>query len=168
MLRSPLFQIRAWLVFFIVGLVLSGLTAFPLLWELNLLCSWLGLGNAASPVGHSGLAYWLLAVREGLQETYARYPFMAYGTDWLAFAHWVIAVFFIGPLIDPVRNRWVLQAGMIACVMVVPLALICGPIRGIPPGWRLIDCSFGIFGILPLWWVHKLARKLESATSLRG
>jgi hypothetical protein len=29
------------------------------------------------------------------------YPFLAYGTDWLAFAHIVIAVFFIGPLVKP-------------------------------------------------------------------
>ena len=40
---------------------------------------------------------------------------------------------------------------MIACVLIVPLALICGPLRGIPPFWQLIDCSFGVFGIIPLW-----------------
>ena len=75
---------------------------------------------------------------------------MAYGTDWLAFAHLVIAVAFIGPLLDPVRNRWVITFGMIACVMVLPLALICGPIRGIPLYWQLIECSLGVFGIIPL------------------
>ena len=30
---------------------------------------------------------------------------IAYGTDWLAFAHITIAVAFLGPLKDPVRNR---------------------------------------------------------------
>ena len=30
---------------------------------------------------------------------------------------------------------------MIACFALIPLALICGPIRGIPWFWRVIDCS---------------------------
>ncbi|HSH39366.1 MAG TPA: hypothetical protein VK993_11325 [Chthoniobacterales bacterium] len=66
---------------------------------------------------------------------------MQYGTDWLAFGHIVIAIFFAGPLIDPVRNLWVIRAGQIACVLVIPLALVCGDIRGIPLWWRAIDCS---------------------------
>ena len=28
--------------------------------------------------------------------------------------------------------------------------LIAGPIRGISWGWTLIDCSFGVIGIIPL------------------
>jgi hypothetical protein len=40
---------------------------------------------------------------------------------------------------------------MIACVAIIPLAFICGPIRQIPFYWRLIDCSFGVFGIIPLY-----------------
>jgi hypothetical protein len=81
--------------------------------------------------------------------TNAHYPFLAYGTDWLAFAHLVIAVAFIGPYFDPIRNKWVITFGLIACVGVIPLALIAGPIRGIPFGWRLIDCSFGVCGAIP-------------------
>ncbi len=57
---------------------------------------------------------WILTVRDGLQESYARHPWLAYGTDWLAFAHFVIALFFIGSFIDPARNVWVLQAGIMA------------------------------------------------------
>jgi hypothetical protein len=34
--------------------------------------------------------------------------------------------------------------------MVIPLAMIFGPIRGIHFFWRLADCSFGVFGIIPL------------------
>jgi hypothetical protein len=68
----------------------------------------------------------------------------------LAFAHLTIAVAFIGPIRDPVKNVWVIQFGMIACVMVIPLAVICGALRGIPWYWRLIDCSFGVFGLIPL------------------
>ena len=89
-------------------------------------------------------------VSEALSITNANFPFLAYGTDWLAFAHLVIAVGFVGPYIDPIRNRWVVTFGLIACAGVLPLALIAGPIRGIPLPWRLVDCSFGIFGAIPL------------------
>jgi hypothetical protein len=80
---------------------------------------------------------------------------MAYGTDWLAFAHIVIAVAFWGPLKDPMRNLWVVEFGMIACILVVPLALVFGPIRSIPPFWLMVDCSFGVFGIIPLWLARR-------------
>jgi hypothetical protein len=73
----------------------------------------------------------------------------------------VIATIFIGPFINPVKNIWVIQFGMIACVMVFPLAFIAGPIRHIPFYWQLIDCSFGFFGIIPLWICYKEIRKLE-------
>ncbi len=102
----------------------------------------------------------------GLQDAYARYPFLAYGTDWLAFAHLVIAIAFVGVLRDPVRNLWVVEWGMIACGLVIPLALICGALRDIPLLWRLLDCSFGVFGILPLYicWrdIQRLARLPEA------
>jgi len=44
---------------------------------------------------------------------------------------------------------------------VVPLAFIAGPIRQIPIFHILIDCAFGLFGIIPLIickrWINKLA-----------
>ena len=52
---------------------------------------------------------------------------------------------------------------MIACILVIPLALIAGPIRGIPFGWQLLDASFGVFGIVPLLIVYRLTRQLERA-----
>jgi hypothetical protein len=110
------------------------------------------------------LVDWLIEVRDGLERTQTHYPFLFYGTDWLAFAHLVITVFFIGPWRDPVRNRWVLQAGLIACAGVLLLALICGPIRGIPFFWRLIDCSFGIVGCVPLIIALRLTDRLERET----
>lgn len=147
--------------FFIIALVLSGLTAFPLQWELELLSRWFGASADAMPPQHTGLVHWLVKVRNGLRATYAEHEFMAYGTDWLAFGHLAIAVFFIGPWRSPVRNIWVIQAGMVACLGVVPLALICGPLRGIPLYWRLIDCSFGVLGIVPLWLVWRWTKQLE-------
>jgi len=122
----------------------------------------LGVGGASSPESYSGLTHWILKVREGLTVTYAKYPFIAYGTDWLAFGHLAIAIFFLGAWRDPVRNMWVIQAGMVACVLVIPLALICGVVRQIPFYWRLIDCSFGVIGWIPLSICLKLTRQLES------
>jgi hypothetical protein len=107
-----------------------------------------------------GFAGWILKVRDALNETNARYPFLAYGTDWLAFGHFVIAIAFIGPWRDPVRNLWVIEFGMIACVLVVPFALVMGGVRDIPFGWRLIDCCFGVFGIIPLWFCRRLIVRL--------
>jgi hypothetical protein len=156
-------KIRIVLGIFMVALALSGLTAFPLERELTTVCSVRGLKQLHPPDVHDGLGSWLLTVCDGLGETYAKYPWIAYGTDWLAFAHIVIAVFFIGPYVNPVRNIWVLQAGLIACVLVLPLALICGAIRQIPLGWRLIDCSFGVFGAVPLWFCVRWTRQLEAS-----
>ena len=157
---NPVSRIRLLIGLFMIGLILSGITAFPLLHELKLLCMILGVPDVRQAPGYSGLTWWILHVREGLRQTYARFPFVAYGTDWLAFGHLAIALFFIGPLIDPARNIWVIRAGMIACGGVIPLALICGPIRGIPIYWQLIDCSFGVIGFIPLWFALKFAKRL--------
>jgi hypothetical protein len=154
-------RFRIMMTLFIVGLLVSGITAFPLLTELRMLASWLGLADATSASGHHGLGYWILTVKLGLEDMYSRYPWIAYGTDWLAFGHIVIALFFVGPLLRPKEGRSVIYAGMTACVLVIPLALICGGIRGIPLYWRLIDCSFGVFGIMPLLYCLNLLRYLD-------
>jgi hypothetical protein len=147
-------RIRCLLSVFIVGLLVSGATAIPLETEMKLLTQWTAGGaNAAGG--------WVFKVKEALVETNARYPFLAYGTDWLAFGHFVIALAFVGPWRDPVRNIWVVEFGMLACVLIVPYALVMGGIREIPWGWRLIDCSFGIIGIIPLWLCRRLIQRLS-------
>ena len=151
---NPLLRIRLLILVFIAGLLISGATAIPLETELRILADWLR--------GESGTAHWVLKVRDALVETYTKYPFIAYGTDWLAFAHFVIAILFIGPLRDPVKNVWVIEFGMIACVLLIPFALIMGGARGIPFGWRLIDCSFGIVGVIPLCLCRRLIQGLTS------
>ena len=158
---SSLIKYRLVLGVFMLGLVLSGVTAFPLAWELQLLTAWFGINPSLPPAHYTGVTFWLATVNRGLHETYAAYPWVAYGTDWLAFAHLAIAVYFIGPLIDPVRNQWVIVAGLIGCLLVVPLALICGPLRGIPFYWRLIDSSFGVFGAIPLVYCLRLTGKMR-------
>ncbi|MGH7994105.1 MAG: hypothetical protein ACREDQ_11350 [Limisphaerales bacterium] len=141
---------------FIFGLVLSGATAIPLPGEANLLVNFLGLDGRPSE-----LAAWLLRVREALGQTQTLYPFLFYGTDWLAFGHFVIAIAFVGAWRDPVRNRWLFDFGLIACALVIPYALVFGALRGIPLWWRLIDCSFGGFGFIPLWFCRRWASQLE-------
>ena len=140
-------SIRILLAIVIVGLIVSGATAIPLETELKLLAGW---------IGHP----WIVKVRDGLIDTYSKYPFIGYGTDWLAFGHFVIAIAFIGPWRDPVRNIWVVKFGMISCVLIIPYAVIMGEVRGIPWGWRLIDCSFGVIGIIPLWLCHRQIKRL--------
>jgi succinate-acetate transporter protein len=154
-------RIRFWLAVFIIGLVLSGITAFLLEMELSWLVSILHEGWLRPISEFTGLLQWIERVNNALRNTNAHYPFLAYGTDWLAFAHLVIAIAFVGPYIDPVRNKWVITFGLIACAGVVPLALIAGAIRGIPLPWRLIDCSFGIFGSVPLFLCRQSIRVLE-------
>jgi hypothetical protein len=142
--------------FFIIGLVLSGATAIPLQSEVNLLANFFGTNGEPSE-----FLRWLFRVRDALTQTQTQYTFLFYGTDWLAFGHFVIAIVFVGALRDPVRNRWLFDLGLIACVLVIPFALVFGGLRGIPVWWRLIDCSFGVFGFIPLWFCRKWTNELE-------
>jgi len=158
-----LLRIRVILVFFTVSLVAAGLTAVPLERELDVLAGLVGVAPGAPPEQYTGLPHWIARVRQGLHETYARYPFIAYGTDWLAFGHLMLGFMFIGAIRDPVRNAWVITAGMVACVLVVPWALVFTPIRGIPLYWALIDCAFGVFGIIPLYLARRWTLQLGSA-----
>lgn len=154
-------RVRAWLWVFIIGLVISGVTAFPLVLEVDILARLIGASGPPESYPDGGVRWWIALVRAALHATDAQYPLLFYGTDWLAFGHLVIALFFVGPLRDPVRNVFVLRAGVAACVLVWPLALICGPLRGIPFWWQLIDCSFGVFGLIPLLLCLRDIRRLE-------
>ncbi len=159
-LHNRLVLIRLLLAGFMVGLILSGLTAIPLKWETKCLVS---IFNADTVLGRRmpGMVEWMDRVYEGVHETAARYPFILYGMDWLAFGHIVIGLAFLGAIRDPVRNIWIIQWGMLACVLVIPAAMIFGAFRGIPIYWRWIDCSFGVVGIMPLWLTYRLIRGYE-------
>jgi hypothetical protein len=147
-------KIYIWII--ITGLVLSGLTAFPLETELGILHQHLSVNNP--------FYNWIDTIYNALKTANHQFPYISYGTDWLAFAHLVIAIAFIGPLKDPVRNIWVIEFGIIACIMILPLALIAGAIRDIPVYWRLIDCSFGVIGFVPLYYCKINIKKLHSTT----
>jgi hypothetical protein len=148
-------KIRLLIVFFIVALILSGVTAFPVQTELH----WLLNHPSLIP---SFAQQWLQDVYAALIETNTKYPMLAYGFDWLAFAHIVIAMAFIGPLKDPVKNKWIIDWAMLACVAILPLAFIAGPMRSIPMFHILIDCSFGVIGLIPLAICRQWIKKLEN------
>lgn len=154
---------RFWLGIVMAGLILSGITAFPLETELHLFLILLQSAPLRPFAELTHLLPWISQVYNALASTNRHFPFLAYGTDWLAFAHLVIAVAFIGPYRDPVRNKWVITFGLIACAGVIPLALIAGQVRGLPIVWRLVDCSFGIFGGIPLVLCRRHIFEIERA-----
>ncbi|MBA2745605.1 MAG: hypothetical protein H0U44_05205 [Flavisolibacter sp.] len=145
--------------FFILMLFLSGVTAIPIDMELTLLLRYIP--------ENSSLYLWIDKVLKAYLEVKAKYPFLLYGYDWLAFAHFILAILFIGPYREPVKNIWVVQVGLIACLLVLPLAFIAGYFRGIPFGWQLIDCSFGVLGALPLYACYRLTKKMESENQIK-
>jgi hypothetical protein len=146
-------SIRRWLLFFVIALIISGATAFALETELAWLCSQIP--------GDIHLYFFIQKCYLAIRDMNAQYPFLAYGYDWLAFAHIVIAIAFIGPYNDPVRNKWVIHFGCIACILIWPMAFIAGHVRQIPLYWKLIDCSFGVIGLVPLLICHAKIKRLE-------
>ncbi|MEP6682213.1 MAG: hypothetical protein ABJA35_03095 [Parafilimonas sp.] len=147
-------QIRILSIIFIAALVISGITAFPIYEELK----WVINSNIFDR--NSVIAKWIYKVWIGVKKAHEDFPFIFYGFDWLAFAHIVIAILFIGVYQHPVRNRWIIQWAIITCVCVLPLALIAGFIRGIPFFHILIDCSFGVIGLIPLFIIQTKIKKL--------
>ena len=154
-------RLRHWTWLFLVGLVLSGLTAIPIQAQFDWMAGWLGSDFGGGGLVPEPVAKWLAIAYAGISKTTAHAPFVWYGTDWLAFGHIAIGIAFVGALRDPVRNRWLYQFGLLVCAAVVPWALGFGALRGIPLWWRLIDCSFGVFGAVPLWLCWRWSGELE-------
>ncbi|MBC7863306.1 MAG: hypothetical protein IAF38_10050 [Bacteroidia bacterium] len=150
-------KIKRLLIFFSGALIFSGITAIPVKWELQMLSDM--RFYLPTEIGN-----YLMDVKENVDAASINSPQLFYGFDWLAFAHVIIALFFIGPIKDPIKNLWVIEAGMIACVLIFPFALIAGHFRGIPFLWQCVDCSFGVIGIIPLYYARKLTLILEGKT----
>jgi hypothetical protein len=144
--------IRRSLLLFIIVLFISGLTVLPAELELK-------TALAMVPQG-SGVYKWLDKILDAYMSVAANKNFLLYGYDWLAFAHFVLAILFIGPYKDPVKNIWVIEFGMIASILILPFAFIAGGMRGIPVWWRLVDCSFGVFGFLLLWYCYSRLKNI--------
>lgn len=160
-------RIRALTTIFIAGLVISGATAIPVVREVEWLVNVSGAKELARPGSApvASWAEWLTRVQAALHSVADHHPFLFYGTDWLAFGHFVVALAFIGAIRDPVRNIWLFTFGMITCTLLVPYAFLFGAIRGIPIWWRLIDCSFGLVGIIPIWLCRNWSRELTERQS---
>ncbi|MBL0335434.1 MAG: hypothetical protein IPP73_09045 [Chitinophagaceae bacterium] len=110
------------------------------------------LATRLIPIGNA-VGNWLDEVQRGVSQTAAEQPWLFYGFDWLAFAHIVLALFFIGPYREPVKNKWVVECGIYAC------SLSHAPGDRIPFWWR--RGSLGIFGMIPLCTVLKKINRLE-------
>ena len=152
-------SIRNYILFFIFAIVVSGITTFPIETELAFM-------NAHLEFFPSIYRGWLAEVYAAVKSVNAQYPFLSYGTDWLAFAHLIIAIAFIGPLKDPIKNIWVIQWGMICCICVFPLAFIAGQVRHIPIYWTLVDCSFGVVGLILLILCYRKILRLQHILEL--
>lgn len=147
-------RIRNWTLFFIGSLWFSGLTAVPLEWGTQWLSDF--------TMGWPGQWHtWAESAAIAIADVGSKYPFLFYGTDWLAFAHIVIGLAFFGVLRDPVRNKWIIEWGLWCCALVLLLAFAWAPVRGIPFFWRCVDASFGVIGAIPLWLVLRDIRSLE-------
>lgn len=146
-------KIRIVLILFMASLAISGATAIPVEWELSHLLAFL--------VPDNRLVQLLNNVLQAVKETNGRFPFLMYGYDWLAFAHFIIAILFIGVIRNPVKNIWVVEFGLIACFLLIPFAIIFSAVRGLPFWWSLIDSGFGVFGMIPLFWVRNRILYLE-------
>ncbi|MBK9732704.1 MAG: hypothetical protein IPO83_15725 [Chitinophagaceae bacterium] len=146
-------RIRFLLWLTILGLIGSGLSAFPLQTELNFVLQF----RSQLP---ADLVAWFDKVNLAISETSVNYPLVLYGYDWLGFAHVLIALAFIGPLMDPVKNQWVVIWGMIASALTIVMALVAEPFRGIPFFWSMVDASIGAGAFLILWicnrWINQL------------
>lgn len=152
---KQLTQIRAVLVIFILLLILSGVTAFPVKNEITFLMNHLNW----FPIY---LKEWIIKLNTTISQTP---DVMLYGTDWLAFAHIIISLFFVPVYFNPVKHKINLIIGMSACILVFPLAFICGHVRGIPFFHQIIDCCFGFFGFLFLSIIYRKINKLEKNIS---
>jgi hypothetical protein len=74
-----------------VSLVLSGLSAIPLVWGVDFVVDIL-----EEIEFHSQVFSLMKQVQNVLIFNAEHFPFMAYGKDWLAFAHFLFALLFVG------------------------------------------------------------------------
>lgn len=141
----------------VFGLLVSGVTVWPAVPELKLAVRM--VWGPAAPVGV--LHAFVLRAIEGLEHVQANYPFMLYAHDWLAFAHIMLAFLFAGAIKDPVRNKWIVQCGLVMCASIPLLAGVCIPIRGLPSCWFWIDFAFAPAAAWPLWIALRDILKVE-------
>jgi len=160
--NKTLKQIRFWLILFFLGILFGLHTVVFAEVETAFFAKHLGRG-AAMETTLPVVSDWIEQLHVSVSETYEKHPAIAYCMDWLSYACIVFAIFIIGAIKDPVRNIWIIQVYMIACVLAFLLPFIVGPMRQIPVFWRFLDCSFGLIGFIILWIAYQLTKKLQTA-----
>lgn len=158
--KNSIKSIRRLVLLFMFALFFSGLTAIPIDAELRFVLRFFPQETV--------FRSWLQNILQWYQQAEATSPVLFYGYDWLAFAHFLLAYLFWGVYQDPVKNTWVIQFGFAACVLVIPFAFVAGHFRGIPIGWRLIDCSFGVFGFAVLYLIDRKTKLFISNYNQHG
>jgi hypothetical protein len=154
---NTLQKVKLLILVFIISLVGVGISVFPITTILDVLNPYL-----SSNYPESTLTHFLLSITNALNYNNQHYPFMLYTLDWLAYAHIMIALVFIGPLREPVKNIWVIEFGILACLLTLPAIFVFGYKSQIPLWWSCIDCSFGLIGALLLIYTKQLVKKLDS------
>ena len=157
--NNTLKKIRIYLVLFFLGILFSLHTVLFVEVETEFFARHQGSGTSMEqklPV----VSDWIENLYVSVKETYTNYPVMAYCMDWLSYACVVFAIFLIGAIKDPVKNIWIIQVFMLACVLAAALPFIAGPFRGVPIFWRCLDGSFGLIGFLVLLMPYRLTKKL--------
>ncbi|MFT4522479.1 MAG: hypothetical protein ACI8ZN_001429 [Bacteroidia bacterium] len=117
--------IRFLTMLFQLGLIIAGTTAFFIPQGVALIAK-------VAPSLHPSLSGWLLEVNVSVIKIDEDHNFIWYGTDWMAFAHLLFALLFYGVWKNPVRNKWLVHFGIMACLLIFPTAFIAGHLRGIP------------------------------------
>jgi len=88
----------------------------------------------------------------------SKYSFVSYGSDILGLIHLMLALLFVGPLTDAVKNIWVIHFGMLLCIAFVPVSIVSGLLRGVPFVWCLIAILFAALGFVLLFSVNKMLK----------
>jgi hypothetical protein len=141
-------MVRMMLTVVSLGLFVSGMTCYFLPWELTTIIDIVWGRGADAWTGFSEMHTFILKMEAAIYHVNEHYPEMFLGTDYLGFAHILLAILFIGPIINPVKNIWVVHFGMICCVLVIPAAFLFGYLRGAPTMHYFVDASFGIGAML--------------------
>jgi len=109
------------------------------------------------------LVEWIGVLNLSVNDTYQKYPAIAYCMDWLAFAHVFVGLSLLGAIKNPVQNVWAIKTAILTCLLMVPFAFLSGSVRGIPFYWCMVDSSFAVLALIPLSLAMHSINKLKQS-----
>ncbi len=154
-------SVKIWMGVVAVGLILSGLTCYWLPAELALVVKFFEVLSLDQLPLLDEMYAFVVHTKAGVDLVAREYPQLFLGTDYLGFAHVLLGILFIGAVRDPVKNIWIIEFGLIACVLVIPAAFLFGYLRGAPLMHYLVDSSFGVVAIFFLIKAYQRVREVE-------